>query len=658
MDTVVDKNKCAIVYHSADFDGKLSAAILYYKALQEGLTPVLCPYNHGQWFDPDSFEGADHIWIADISLPVRIMKILAESDHDVRWWDHHMSSYELAEKNGFDNLPGTHTRGGTGEPSAVLLVSRDCFPDDDGLQEIASMISVVDTHTVDDYRKYDDSRSFITGLTTLYDDNVISLVEDLPELRRNPKFVIQEGERIRNLEKGFRRGKSERAYMVTLPNGERCAVMTCAYGSPGLMGTFNDVCSYAMSIRRNQDNSYSVSMRSADGFSCPEMLRNLFGKGGGHPNAAGVNGLSLDEISGFLFPSPGKAFPPFGAEKAGRLDKKWAGRDMFRGVSKQDDPMLYDNIVNVLKKEFQSGVYPVTVNGEEWNCLLSGVLDGDVFVREVGGVRSREMNLRISPVPGSDRWEVCMYRVTADDHVGVVYDCLDVSADAVMEGLKTNDFTRAARDAELERWKNNSVAASIPRLMGPGWGLRVEPGSDRARIEFPMPDGSLGFVPVEMTSGRSVHSGYLVGIVNAIANTFADNGMSFKKLSALLSDEDILKDVRSRVAYKLKCTLQKAGIWKSNSGDNETMLGSFVEALNPDALFTVSTGRRNRTFSGCVGCAKCLIRWVEGGYEGPMPLHEGGVLHHLPKLPPGITTPAARLMKDMSGSRDPKLDKT
>lgn len=112
--------KIAIVYHRIDSDGLCSYAVLY-KALTA--KPYIYPnaviagigYNHDDEL-PD-LSGYDIVYVADIALPVDVMKKLNEEGRLI-WIDHHVTSMEDAKANGYYLSPGIRTIGKVHRPAA------------------------------------------------------------------------------------------------------------------------------------------------------------------------------------------------------------------------------------------------------------------------------------------------------------------------------------------------------------------------------------------------------------------------------------------------------------------------------------------------------------------------------------------------------------
>lgn len=623
-----DNKKCVIVFHGADFDGRMSAAILYRKALEEGLRPVFWPYNHGGAFRPDMMVGTGHVWIADISFPPETMKSLAESGLDVRWWDHHASSFRDSIENGYDKLKGTRTMGGTKEASAVMLVCRDCYPDNEKLLYVAGLVSAADTKDTR-HEEWDEMVvPFQNGLYVYFGDDVEMLTKSLQDIEEDPMFIRNIGEKTAEQTLGFRNGKAKRSYVVEL-NGEDCAVAVCAKGKPSVMGQAARGCRYAMVLHREQGGKFSVSMRAnvdglppqeAEKYDCPALLRDVFGgeRSGGHKFSAGAHSLELAEIKDFLFCGPRSVRRPLNLEEANVPDTRNRYFPVLKGIDIQRNPLVWNHLTNELRQEFHAGVFPVTVNGERWNCLMSGILDGDVFTRLVGREDYEDNNIRISPVPGSDRWEVCWYHVTADDHVEVVTDSLEVGPEFIVKGLETCDFTEAVKEAQRLKWSRSTGAGKIVEAMGEGWSLDVDIADNTAVINFPLPGGGKGMVDV----GYREYS-------SQVLRKLSDAGVSSEALLKVYSDADLAANLdiwASRVLFN--------DVQRNLGSATQDVVNAIVPCLTREAALNIIVRKDKKMHGNCKAVAIKALRWAAQGYEGPCPLHEGGVLERLPALPP------------------------
>ena len=110
---VGQKARALCFYHSADFDGVCSAAIVSYHVPDL----VFMPINYDQPFPWDMVGPEDTVYMVDFHLqPLDLMRRLVNSCEKVVWIDHHKSAIEVADSRLYTDLlriPGIR-RIGTG----------------------------------------------------------------------------------------------------------------------------------------------------------------------------------------------------------------------------------------------------------------------------------------------------------------------------------------------------------------------------------------------------------------------------------------------------------------------------------------------------------------------------------------------------------------
>ena len=95
--TIKPNKNIVVIYHSADYDGHASGALLKY-ALGD---VTLVPMNYGYDVPWDIMEGAE-VYMADFSMqPVEDMKRLQETASKLVWLDHHFSTIQAV----YDKYP-------------------------------------------------------------------------------------------------------------------------------------------------------------------------------------------------------------------------------------------------------------------------------------------------------------------------------------------------------------------------------------------------------------------------------------------------------------------------------------------------------------------------------------------------------------------------
>jgi oligoribonuclease NrnB/cAMP/cGMP phosphodiesterase (DHH superfamily) len=105
--------KILVIYHKSDLDGIMSAAVIYeyfnnslvfgshYLELMENIE--FLGYEYGDDLPLQKIKDANNIIVADIMLPVFIMK---DYDYKILWFDHHISNIKVSESNDFANIKG------------------------------------------------------------------------------------------------------------------------------------------------------------------------------------------------------------------------------------------------------------------------------------------------------------------------------------------------------------------------------------------------------------------------------------------------------------------------------------------------------------------------------------------------------------------------
>lgn len=88
-------------YHSADFDGKCSAAIVKLRKPDAELYPI----DYGQTFPFESITEYDEVWMVDFSLPMdQMIKLRSLCNYQLVWIDHHKTAIEAAAEMDFEPL--------------------------------------------------------------------------------------------------------------------------------------------------------------------------------------------------------------------------------------------------------------------------------------------------------------------------------------------------------------------------------------------------------------------------------------------------------------------------------------------------------------------------------------------------------------------------
>ena len=114
----MNKVDAYVFYHSADFDGYLSCALIAAYLKYNNKTFLLKSYNYGNPLDIDSLDKNAVIYAADISFEPEIMLRFKNEFKDFIWIDHHISAISESNDNGYSDLPGLRT---TDHAACVLV---------------------------------------------------------------------------------------------------------------------------------------------------------------------------------------------------------------------------------------------------------------------------------------------------------------------------------------------------------------------------------------------------------------------------------------------------------------------------------------------------------------------------------------------------------
>ena len=95
-------------YHKSDFDGKGSAASVFFSDLALEHGPIkLIGKDHPEQFHPEEIEGADYVVLVDYSFRPEKMLALSRIFNDrFIWIDHHKSAIEASKAYSYQTTPG------------------------------------------------------------------------------------------------------------------------------------------------------------------------------------------------------------------------------------------------------------------------------------------------------------------------------------------------------------------------------------------------------------------------------------------------------------------------------------------------------------------------------------------------------------------------
>lgn len=180
------------IYHSSDFDGKCSGAIVRKWAKENNLPLILIGWNYGKEFPWDKITPNEQVVMVDVALEtLKEMKKLADMC-DLTWIDHHGRKLEEMEKLECDGL----RKDGT---AACELTWQYFFPDD----EMPEAVSMLGRYDVWDFDSGSNVEFFQYGMKT-YNYNVDAGIWNYLLDDRNKNIVrgiIDDGETVRQYQK-------------------------------------------------------------------------------------------------------------------------------------------------------------------------------------------------------------------------------------------------------------------------------------------------------------------------------------------------------------------------------------------------------------------------------------------------------------------------
>jgi len=294
---VTDNNERTVrcFYHSADLDGKCSAAIV----LRAHPDAILHPINYGDPFPWDAIDKSDLVYMVDFALqPWSNMERLARLANLV-WIDHHETAIQAfrqqTQRDGGSRLVGGATKVGDG---ACLLTWEHLFPDED-VPEAVRLISRWDVWDHDDDRVV----HFQYGMQGMNNNpdarSWVHLLDDEGMLVRE---AIDRGRIVYQFEQQQNAQRIKALRFDTDLSGMRCLAANVGLVSSKLFDSVWDPQQYdAMLTFHHRKGCWNVSLYSdKPSVHCGEVAKQY--GGGGHKGAAGFQADALP----FDLPTRGK----------------------------------------------------------------------------------------------------------------------------------------------------------------------------------------------------------------------------------------------------------------------------------------------------------------------------------------------------------------
>ena len=279
--------KTAIIYHKIDFDGICSYAVIRKAAEMRGeqVTPV--PFNNNEAFNVD-LSPFGRIYVVDICLPTGLMKSLAEETPcRLVWIDHHKTSIEEAQAEGFGRVPGKREIG----RGACEL----CWEHEFGTTA-PRLVRLMSAYDVWDKERFDweaETLPFQYGARNRWALEAEAFYGDLKDGMEDEGVfdgILREGAAIvKYVRTTGRYSCGAYGFEITLAKKTRAlCLITPTFGSVGMEEAARERgCDVCVCINRRNDGSFKVSCFGASSLDLGKYMKDKYG-GGGHAAAAGA----------------------------------------------------------------------------------------------------------------------------------------------------------------------------------------------------------------------------------------------------------------------------------------------------------------------------------------------------------------------------------
>lgn len=272
------------IYHSADFDGITSAAIVKYFYNQYKINVECIGWDYGNLV-PQDFKNSK-IYICDIFLPLEYMKNLVEFN-DVIWIDHHKSSIDTVNKENLkfkDSLYRIDT-------SACGLTWEYFF--DTEMPLAVKLLSDYDIHNNSDETYYNNVvLPFQYGLRSEFITPDTFPTELFQSYTSLPYSLISIGKKILDYQKEVNKKTCKNSFEVEIDGIKFIALNSTMNSSMTFEGVYNKNKHDAMLNfyfdGKNKIWKYSVYSETID---CSDFCKKR--GGGGHKGAAGFESKDL-----------------------------------------------------------------------------------------------------------------------------------------------------------------------------------------------------------------------------------------------------------------------------------------------------------------------------------------------------------------------------
>lgn len=287
----------ACIYHEADLDGVMSAAIVkkYFKEKGEGID--LIPYNYGKEI-PDVSK-YDEVFIVDVSFGERTVNLFQEWEDDgigVVWIDHHKSAIDSVGRYA-SSIKGKRRVG-----TATCELTWEYLFDDIRTPMIVQLLSAYD---VWDHDRFDwsDVLSFqygMRGYCGLDPDTAEVALGDISD-GYGVDDIISRGETI--IEYIYEKNKGEVrmfSFEAEIAGHKAICMNTTEFNSTTFESIYDpNIHDMMMSFCWNGRFFRCSLYTTKEDPDCSEVARSVSPGGGGHRQAAGFQ-LPAEDMTGFL----------------------------------------------------------------------------------------------------------------------------------------------------------------------------------------------------------------------------------------------------------------------------------------------------------------------------------------------------------------------
>lgn len=272
--------KVNIIYHSADPDGWLSAAIVRDHYIAEETT--FTPYNYGDKIIENWWTDYDTVVILDVSFSFLVMSELynrhISNSQYIIWIDHHISAIRDSEKFSYDKLPGIRN-----ELESACYWTWIYYKDSSAKEvpEFIKLISGYDSWSLMHTKKRFDAIKLTQGMYYEFKDHNI----DISILTQTWRSVMAVGEILYNKQKKVADGAYHKGRTEWEINGKLFYVVNGIDMNPKKYNINYKKDGYDGGIIFRLNRDKWVFTIYSDTIDCTEIAGKF--NGGGHAGAAG-----------------------------------------------------------------------------------------------------------------------------------------------------------------------------------------------------------------------------------------------------------------------------------------------------------------------------------------------------------------------------------